>query len=236
MSGITDLLYHTTLTVHDKKGGLSSGHSRSVYVLGTHSTLASAKAFAATSLHGLGYEPADFAEYAVKDGKTAWKHGDGVVVYAKAPAGQEFFVGIDTTPNAQEFAAGPNGTILLSAYPDDNDPTQHLHYVVQTEVDYDQERGSNFKAAEIEGCFLHRADAVDAAKVSLKNAGFDFAQYDERPNLEPAADVSRPPHSNISFRKATDSLVALWRGSARPRRVSNRRELRSGRPHNPRHT
>ncbi|EPE04618.1 hypothetical protein F503_06167 [Ophiostoma piceae UAMH 11346] len=188
MSGITDLLYHTTLAVHDKKGGLSSGHSRSVYVLGTHSTLAAAKAFAVTSLHGLGYEPGDFTEYAVHDGKTAWKYGDGVVVYAKAPAGQEFFVGIDTTPNQQEFAAGPNGTILLSAYPDDNDPTQHLHYVVQTEVDYDQERGSDFKAAEIEGCFLHRADAIDAAKVSLKNAGYEFARYDERPNLEPAAD------------------------------------------------
>ncbi len=189
MSGIPELLYHAVLVVYDGQEGLEKP-SRRVDVLGTFSTLPAAKAFAATGLQVLGYEPADFAEYAVQDGKTPWAYGDGVLVYAKAFAGQEFAVGIDTTPNDQEFAAGPNGTILLSAYPDASDPAQHLHYVLQTEVDYDQEPGSKFKTTEIEGCYLHRADAIDAAKASLKNSGIEFAQYEERKDLGTTEDVS----------------------------------------------
>ncbi|EFX02309.1 hypothetical protein CMQ_2358 [Grosmannia clavigera kw1407] len=184
MSGIPEQLYHTTLTVVDYHTD-TSGSTRTVYVLGTHTTLEAAKAFAKKALSDLGYEPSDFKEYAVRAASPdSWTHGDGVVAFAKAFAGQEFLVGIDTTPNDQEFAAGPNGTVRLSAYPEDAGvhPDHHLHYVLQTKVDYDQDRSGAHQSTDIEGCFEHRADAIDAAKASLLNTGNEFAQYDERDN------------------------------------------------------
>ncbi|CAK7206142.1 hypothetical protein SEUCBS139899_008927 [Sporothrix eucalyptigena] len=199
MADIPEFLYHTTLVVYDGSRD-PSNRSRSAFVLGTHTTLPAAKNFAATALQGLGYEPSDFEEYAVHNTKSSeeWTHGDGVVVYAKAYSGQEFAVGLDTTPNDQGFAAGgPDGTLHLSGISDgtnDGDQARHLHYVLQTVVDYDQFRhqdagagrngvNDSFKSTEIEGCFLHRTDAIAAAKTCLKNTGYEFAQYDERNDL-----------------------------------------------------
>lgn len=215
MADIPELLYHTTLVVYDGSRD-PANQSRSAYVLGTHTSLPAAKAFSATALQGLGYEPSDFVEYHVKDASssTDWEYGDGVVVYAKAPAGQEFAVGLDTTPNDQGFAGGgPDGTLHLSGISDgtnDGDPARHLHYVLQTEVDYDQDRyrargcsgndNSAFKSTEIEGCFLHRSDAIKAAKACLKTTGYEFAQYDERDDLGKADDVRRMSFSlNVCF-------------------------------------
>ncbi|CAK7212953.1 hypothetical protein SBRCBS47491_001638 [Sporothrix bragantina] len=180
MSSIPELLYHTTLTVLGKDTD-ASAVTRNVYVLGTHSTVEAAKAFSATALEALNYEPTDFVQYNVHDGKSPWTHGDGVVVYAKAPAGQEFIVGIDTTPNDQSLLAGPNGTIKLPVSPDN--PTPCLHYVLQTMVDYQKQAEGTFEKTEIEGCYLHCADACAAAKNCLKNTGYDFAQYDQRNDL-----------------------------------------------------
>jgi hypothetical protein len=202
MADIPELLYHTTLVVYDGSRD-PANCARSAYVLGTHTTLPAAKAFSATALQGMGYEPSDFDEYHVKDPSKEWPYDDGVIVYAKAPAGQEFAVGLDTTPNDQGFAAGgPDGTLNLSGVTD-GDPARHLHYVLQTKVDYDQDRcrgeafpindNSTFKTTEIQGCFLHRADAIKAAKACLKTTGYEFAQYDEREDLGPAEDVRTRP-------------------------------------------
>lgn len=254
MADVPDLLYHTTLVVYGGNEDLAS-RARSAFVLGTHTALAAAKAFSSTALQGLGYEPSDFVEFAVNDGTGEWTHGDGVVVYAKAPAGQEFAVGIDTTPNDQGFAAGgPDGTLHLAGIADgtkDSDPARHLHYVLQTEVDYDQshkrEEGAarigvntHFKSTEIEGCFLHRADAIAAARKCLKDSGYEFAQYDERDTLGPAEDVgdtplppSPVPSGDRSTMLTQKKTVAVWRGRCRPRCVRVGRELRGGRPHDP---
>ncbi|EEU33393.1 uncharacterized protein NECHADRAFT_89520 [Fusarium vanettenii 77-13-4] len=83
---VPELLYHTVLTVIDSYQE-PSGPTSSVYVLGTHSTLEAAKAFATSALQGLNYEPEEFTEYAVRSSKP-WEHGDGVLVFAQAPAGQ----------------------------------------------------------------------------------------------------------------------------------------------------
>ncbi|KIH87760.1 hypothetical protein SPBR_05255 [Sporothrix brasiliensis 5110] len=187
MSGIPELLYHTTLTVLGKDGE-TAAPTRSVYVLGTHATVEAAKAFASKALQDLGYEPSDFVQYDVRDGTQPLAHGDGVVVYAKAPAGQEFIVGLDTTPNDQGFLAGPDGTIQLSAHPDNDgkrekDLARHLHYVLQTAIDYNAWVGDAFEKTDIEGCYVHRADAFAAAKKCLKGTGYDFAQYDQRDDL-----------------------------------------------------
>ncbi|CAK7213551.1 hypothetical protein SBRCBS47491_001839 [Sporothrix bragantina] len=190
MSGTPELLYHTTLTVVGKDAE-TSAPTRHVYVLGTHSTVEAAKAFSSKALKDLGYEPSDFVQYDVYDGKLPSTHSDGVVVHAKAPAGQEFIVGIDTTPNDQGFLAGPNGTIKLSVHPEgklDDDLAPHLHYVLQSAIDYNTWNSDALEKTDIEGCYVHRADAFAAAKNCLKNTGYEFMQYDQRDDLSKAED------------------------------------------------
>lgn len=182
--GIPESLYHTTLTVIDYKGD-TSGSTQTVYVLGTNSTLATAKTFAKSALHGLGYEPEDFTAYAVRGTEESeWPHGDGVIVYAKAPAGHEFLVGIQTTSNNEELGATPEGGVFLA-------PEIELHYVLQTTVDYNKDRTGAAQTTQVEGSYEHRADAIDAAKQSLVGEEVqksDFAQYDERDSIEEDGD------------------------------------------------
>ena len=93
MAEVPELLFHTVLTVIDYHAD-TSGSTQTVYVLGTHTTLEAAKAFSYTALEGLGYQPDDFAEFetrATKGPETNWTHGDGVMVYTKAPAGRKYF-------------------------------------------------------------------------------------------------------------------------------------------------
>lgn len=212
MKDIPELLYHTTLVVYDGSRD-PTNRARSAFVLGTHTSLAAAKAFSTTALQGLDYTPSDFLEYHVKKTSAStspedeWTFGDGVVVYAKAFSGQEFAVGLDTTPNDQHFAGAADGTLLLKGIADGHNPAHHIHYVLQTKVDYDQDRcralpGSNdmsaFKSTEIQGCFLHQKEAIKAAKQCLKLTGNEFAQYDERDNLGKADDVCcLPPFSFV---------------------------------------
>ncbi|KAK4445881.1 hypothetical protein QBC34DRAFT_412399 [Podospora aff. communis PSN243] len=173
---IPDLLFHTILTVIDYHVD-TSGSTRNVYVLGTHTTLEAAKAFSLKALSSLGYEPDDFAEYASRADTPAekWTHGDGVFVYAKAPAGQAFTVSLDTTPNNESLPEGENQTLEFPK------GFNHLHYVLQTKIDYNQDKSGAYQTTEIEGCYVRRADALSAAKVALAEMDKQgFSQYDER--------------------------------------------------------
>lgn len=173
---IPEQLYHTLLTVIDFHDD-TSGYTRSTYPLATHTSLPAAKSFAAHALEHLHYQPDDFTTYSVRTPSTAaaWTHGDGAVVYAKAPAGQEFLVRLATTPNTQSLpAGGPGDTPRLPA------TAEHLHYVVQTRVDYDQDRSGGAQQVEVEGVYAHRGEALAAAKEALRGSGEEWAQYDER--------------------------------------------------------
>jgi len=175
-SEVPDLLYHTLLTVIDFHAD-TSGYTRSTFPLGTHTSLPAAKDFAAHALEKLNYQPDDFAEYAVRTPETAenWQYGDGVIVYAKAPAGQEFLVKLDTTTNTENLpAGGPGETPKLPSELD------HLHYVIQTRIDYNQDRSGGLQSTEIEGVYVHRKDALKAAKQMLGEERAEFAQYDEQ--------------------------------------------------------
>jgi hypothetical protein len=180
MGEIPELLFHTLLTVIDFHAD-TSGSTRNVYVLGTNTTIETAKAFAATALAGLGYAEDDFADFQARAKLPAdaeWPHGDGVMVYAKAPAGQEFLVSIDTTPNNENLPAEGDKLVLPKGF-------DHLHYVLQTKVDYNQDKSGAYQTTEIEGCYVKRADAVAAAKNALSEMDRDgFSQYDERDNEE----------------------------------------------------
>lgn len=174
MSTYSDLLFHTTLTVIDFHED-PSGAKHSVYVLATHAKIEAAKAFAAKALHQLNYEPGDFEEYAARSSTEEWKYGDGVLVYARAPAGQVFQVGIKTTPNNESLLSNPDGTIVLPK------GAELLHYVVQTTIDYNKDRTGCEQEAEIEGSYSLRADALAAAKKCLEPA--DYAEYDVREEM-----------------------------------------------------
>lgn len=176
---VPDQLYHTLLAVTDFYED-TSGYTQSTYPLATHTSLPAAKAFAAHALERLNYVPDDFAEYAVLDRANHtpdhWPYGDGVVVYAKEPAqGREFLVRIDTTPNTEKLpAGGPGETLMLPEAPEDQ-----LHYVIQTRVDYEQDRSADMQTTEIEGVYVNRGDALRAAKGVLGEKA-EFAQYDEQ--------------------------------------------------------
>lgn len=179
-AAVPELLFHTVLIVVDYHTD-TSGSTRNVYVLGTHTSLAAAKAFSQKALHGLDYEPEDFAEYAARSTfpeDKEWPYGDGIMVYAKAPAGQEFHVGIDTKPNTESLPSGPDNKPLLP-----RDYT-HFHYVMENKTDYNQDRSGAYQSTEIEGCYVYRGDAINAAKNLLAGDRAEFAQYDERDSTD----------------------------------------------------
>ncbi|WAO97031.1 Hypothetical protein NCS54_01473500 [Fusarium falciforme] len=140
---VPELLYRTVLTLIDYHED-PWGATRSVYVLGTHNALKAAKAFATSALQGLNYEPDGFTEYAVRSSEP-WEHGDGVLVFARAPAGQEFLIEIDTTLNNESLLASPDGTVVI---PQGSD---RLHYVLQTTIDYNLDRTCSVPSTKIQG-------------------------------------------------------------------------------------
>jgi hypothetical protein len=107
-----EFLYHvkrTILDFHEDK----SGATQITDVLGTFTDLAAAKAAARSALASEGYLKDDFEVYEEKDQTDSeeWKHGDGVLVYAKAPAGQEFDVRLDTKPNMMKLKGNASGEV-----------------------------------------------------------------------------------------------------------------------------
>jgi hypothetical protein len=107
-----EFLYHvkrTILDFHEDK----SGATQTTDVLGTFTELPVAKVAARSALASEGYLKDDFEVYEEKDSANpeAWKHGDGVLVYAKAPAGQEFDVRLDTKPNVLKLKGNAAGEV-----------------------------------------------------------------------------------------------------------------------------
>ncbi|CAI4214503.1 unnamed protein product [Parascedosporium putredinis] len=146
-----DTLFHTLLTVIDYHVDPSGG-TQSTYVLGTHTDLPAAKAFSKHALQDLGYERDDFATYeeASAASTSGWSHGDGVIVHAKAPAGQIFNVALDTAAN--------------------NEDAHRLQPRPQRRGEGDA--GAGFLRAE--------GDAMIAAKGLLNKADYDeYAERDE---------------------------------------------------------
>jgi hypothetical protein len=155
---VPKLLYHTVLTVIDYHTE-PSGATRSVYVLSTHSVLEAAKAFATSALQRLNYQREDFTVFAVRS-SDPWEHDDGLLVFARTPAGQVFLIGIDTTLNIESLLASPDGAVVLP------NGRNRLHYVLQT-IDDSLDRMGYVQSTKIQGIYIHRADAWAARSNSL---------------------------------------------------------------------
>jgi len=166
-----ELLYHVKRTVvdfaHDK-----SGATQITDILNTFTDLAAAKAAARSALASEGYVKDDFETYEENDGTTEWKHGDGVVVIAKAPAGQEFEVCLDTKPNFFKFKGNASGEV-----------ESHLQYVLQTTIYYNHDASGGSQKTEVQGTYATRAAAREAAKKVLLDQEVtkeSFAEYEEQ--------------------------------------------------------
>jgi hypothetical protein len=151
-----------------------SGATRITDVLGTFVDLAAAKNAAHEALASEGYLKDDFESYEVKDETDSeqWPHGDGVLVFAKAPAGQEFEVCLDTKPNPLKFKGNASGEV-----------EGFLHYVLQTTIDYNSDRVGGIQTTEVEGTYPTRKAAFEAAKTILLDEEVtkeSFAEYDEK--------------------------------------------------------
>ncbi|KAK1252957.1 hypothetical protein MKX08_004144 [Trichoderma sp. CBMAI-0020] len=171
---VPEQLFHTILTIIDYSQD-PSGANRTAFVLKTHGTLEAAKKYAAHSLESLNFSPDDFQQYHIRGSRGAnesWSHGDGVLLFARAFDGQEFLVGIDTTPNNEALIATPDGDIVLP------EGAKFLHYVLQISVDYNADRSGSLQTTEILGVYIHRADAWTAAHKCLDPA--EYAEYDRR--------------------------------------------------------
>jgi hypothetical protein len=186
-----ELLYHVYLRVNSGDEA-SSKAIPDAYVLATYGTLSAAKRAALDAIKDLGYSADDFDTYQERPKEAEqWEHGDGVSVYAKAPRGQEFIVGIDTKPNTGDLKATPDGSLILPHGAD------HLHYILQTMVNYNTDRKAN---TEIEGAYVRRNDAIEAARMCLldeEQTEADFEQFDTRESLNLKTEADWPFGENV---------------------------------------
>jgi hypothetical protein len=206
---IPELLFHSTLEVVDehRAGGFDGTHQ--VFVLGTYGSLDAARKFSSGAFEALGYKSDDFTIYEVHAPGRDWPYGDGILVFAQAPSGQQFKIGIYTTFNEENLAVNPDGVLLLPT------GTDHLHYVLQTTVDYNQDRSGAVQSTDIIGTFLVRKTALNAALTCLQEDKDRFVQYEERDSAEMDSEVSQF-HSQApklsSFLLMQRVVVAVWRG------------------------
>lgn len=118
LNQVNEELYHVKRTITDYAED-KSGATRTTDILGTFTDLTAAKAAANSALASEGYLRDDFAKFElkteIKPGE--WKHEDGVVAYALAPAGQEFEVRLDTKDNDEKLKGNESGEV-----------EGHLHY------------------------------------------------------------------------------------------------------------
>ncbi|CAG1962487.1 unnamed protein product [Fusarium graminearum] len=170
----TELLYHVLLTVINYHNDLS-GAQRSTYVLGTRGSIESAKSSAYRVLNALRYTADDFAEYAVHSShQGTWRYGQGVLVYARTPAGRAFFISVQATPNDDQFPVQYDGSILLPG------GISSLQYILQTTIDYNNDRSGARQETQIEGTFLHKSEALAAARNLLDPLDFEDFETPEK--------------------------------------------------------
>lgn len=177
---VPEQLFHTILAVNNHHK-LPGSASHEVYVLESHGSLEVAKSHATDQcLRKLGLESQDFTVYAIQPTELmeieSWPYGDGVLVFGRASTGSEFRISISTTPNQESLTMASDGTLLLP------DGLKHLHYVLQTNIDYNVDRCGCTLATEIVGAYVHRQHAWAAAQTALERD--QFAEYDERDNQD----------------------------------------------------
>jgi len=171
----SEFLYHVKRTIIDFAED-KSGSTCTTDILGTFTSLEKAKAAARGALTREGYVNDDFAVYEVNTNNGSWGHGDGVFVFAKAPAGHEFEVRLDTKPNVDSLKGNEQGEV-----------EGVLHYVLQTTIFYNNDRVGGIQTTEVESTHTTRAAAYENAKKALLDDEVtkeSFAEYDGKDDFK----------------------------------------------------
>ncbi|KAF1839283.1 hypothetical protein BDW02DRAFT_575741 [Decorospora gaudefroyi] len=137
----------------------------------TYTDLKAAKEHAKTALQKEGYEPEFFPVYREKGTTEDWEHGDGVVIYAEGPSEEVLKVEIDTVPNLAGVKADSTGRV-----------TAPLHHVLQTVIEYNNDRSGSRRYSIVEGTYTSAQLARDRALQVLLDGGMkkeEFIEYDE---------------------------------------------------------
>jgi hypothetical protein len=165
----SDVLYLVKRTFINPKDPVETRFD--IDIPATFTDLKAAKEEAKSALINEGYERDFFPIYAVNNGSSDWKYGDGVIVYAEGPSHELFKVEIETTPNRDELEPDGTGRIRRS-----------LHHILQTIIHYDEDRSGSNRDSVVEGTYIDRNKArSQALKVLLDSSTTkqDFAAYDE---------------------------------------------------------
>ena len=104
-----DSLFVVKRTILDPKD--PKGLSFNIALPATFTDLQAAKVEAKALLSKEGYDTDFFTPYEVKSNPSEWKHGDGVIVFAKAPSGEVFKVEIDTVQNSSGLQSDASGKV-----------------------------------------------------------------------------------------------------------------------------
>jgi len=162
----TNSLYHIKGTLIDYHHD-ASGSLQRVTVIATYMDLATAKKRAVEALPKLGFDIGLFESIHIRDDNTGvWLFGDGVFINAKAQSGEVITIDIETTPD----------TLGLSQL---GNSDRTLYYVLQRTIHYDQDRSGARQTFSIEGVFINRQDAVEAAKQILLDDSISVSEYEE---------------------------------------------------------
>lgn len=165
----TENLYIVKRTFLDPKAPTEP--SISITLPATFTDLKAAKNYARSLLVGEGYDAEFFLVYDLNDGSKKWEHGDGVIVYAKGPSEEEFKVEIETAPDSIGLEADSTGKIKAP-----------LYHVLQTIIEYDNDRSGSQRYTVIEGSHTRRELARNQAVRVLLDENVtkeDFVEYDE---------------------------------------------------------
>ncbi|KAF1965382.1 hypothetical protein BU23DRAFT_561119 [Bimuria novae-zelandiae CBS 107.79] len=148
-----------------------TGLSFNITLPATFTDLQAAKAEAKALLSKEGYDTDFFTPYKAKSDPSDWKYGDGVIVFAKAPSGEVFKVEIDTVQNSAGLQSDASGKVQ-----------QPLYHVLQTLIEYNDDRSGSERYTIVEGTYTDRRHASDQALRVLLDTDMkreDFVEYDE---------------------------------------------------------
>lgn len=165
----TDSLYIVKRTV--SKPTTPTEPTVDIALPATFTNLQAAKNEARTLLAKEGYEKESFTTYDVNDGSKEWKHGDGVIVFAKGGAEEVIKVEIDTVPDTLGLQADSTGRVKAP-----------LYHVLQTVIEYNNDRSGCERYSIVQGTHTNPELArKEALRVLLDDdvTEKDFAEYDE---------------------------------------------------------
>ncbi|KAF3047177.1 hypothetical protein E8E12_011559 [Didymella heteroderae] len=135
----------------------------------TFADLAAAKKMAQLLLGKEGYETDYFSQYDVNNNSPEWKHGDNVIVYARGPSKELFYVEVETIPDYIGLQADNKGRVKAP-----------LYHVLQTVVSHRDRSGSR-PTSIVRGTHTRSQLAQKQALGLLLNdhSKADFDQYEE---------------------------------------------------------